>query len=157
MSDKPAVDLQACHKRLAVDCFNRTWDLIDQERRSPEEDERMLQLAMASAWHWAQRDDCTAKNLSVGYWQISRVHALLGRADEARRYGMLSLEQAKRETDDPFTLGYAYEALARAESVAGDHDAMSSYLDQARKAGDSIADGDARAMLLDDLSTVEEN
>lgn len=32
----------------------------------------MLLSAMASVWHWMNREDHTHSNLSVGYWQISR-------------------------------------------------------------------------------------
>jgi len=67
----------------------------------------MLLLAMASLRLWTQRKDHTLANLSVGCWQVSRVHAVPGRTDEARRYGRLALEAAQRGDVNPFTLGYA--------------------------------------------------
>ncbi|MBU0595837.1 hypothetical protein KJ567_04040, partial [Candidatus Bipolaricaulota bacterium] len=104
-------DTAKAHAFFAADCFSNTWGLIDKADRTPEEDERMLELAMASVWRWTKREDVAPNNLAVGYWQVSRIHALLGRASEARRYGKLSLVRGQKGGSDPFTIGYAYEAL----------------------------------------------
>ena len=150
----PEFDQAKAHKFFSADCFNNTWGLIDKEDRSPEEDEQMLLLAMASAWHWTQRDECAPSNLAVGFWQISRVHSLLGRADEARRYGHLSLKNGTAADSDPFTIGYAYEALSRAESVAGDKAKMTEYLAKAKKAAGEVPNEESKKMLLDDLGAI---
>ena len=47
------------------------------------------------------------------------------------------------------------EALARAESIAGDRDKMESHLKEARSACDRIADEDSKKMLLDDLNSIK--
>jgi hypothetical protein len=150
----PEFDLSTAHKFFSADCFNNAWGLIDKESRSEKEDEQMLLLATASAWHWTQRDDCTPSNLAVGFWQISRVHALLGRSDEARRYGQLSLATGTDGGADAFTIGYAYEALARAEAIAGDKTKTAEYLEKARNAADEVTDEESRTWLLDDLKTI---
>ena len=154
MTEKPDFDLQAAHKYFAADCFNKAWDLIDKKHRSAAEDQQMLALSMASAWHWTQRADCTAQNLSIAYWQISRVYALLQQAGDARRYGQMALEQSRVDGVELFYLGYAYEALARAEMVAGDRAAMVTYLAEVRAVSERITDAEARKMLLDDLATI---
>ena len=64
----------------------------------------MIQGTMASLWHWTQREDCTAKNLSIGYWQVARVYALAGEPDNARKYAQHCLDITP--TDDAFCLGY---------------------------------------------------
>jgi hypothetical protein len=154
MSKQPEFDVEAAHRYFAAECFNRAWDLIDKPERSPEEDERMVELSLASAWHWSQRPDCTPENRSVGYWQVSRVYALLGRAGFARRYGQLSLAALEGAGDRPFYLGYAYEALARAESVAGHAEQGAEYLALARQAAERVPDAEDRAVLLADLETI---
>jgi len=150
----PEFDKAKAHGFFSADCFNNTWGLIDKADRTPEENEQMLLLAMASLWHWTQREDHTLSNLSVGYWQVARVHAILGRPDEARRYGQLALDAAQRGEADAFTLGYAYEALARAESVAGDAAKAAEYVEKAKKSADEVADEESRSWLLDDLKTI---
>ena len=152
MSKDPDFDLQAAHKFFAASCFNQAWDLIDKKERTPEEDEQMIRLSQASLWHWTQRVDCTARNLSVGYWQAARVYALAGRVEEAQRYGQLCLDNSKDEV--PFYLGYAYESLARAEALAGDQAQAKAYLEMARAEAEKVSDNEARQMLLDDLRTI---
>ena len=149
MNKKPDFDLEAAHRYFSAHCFNSAWDLIDKIERTLEEDERMIQLNQASMWHWSQRDDCSDKNLSVGYWQAARIRALLGQADEARRYGQLSLQYSKNL--EPFYKGYAYEALARAEQVAGNLKKIREYADEARRLAEQVSDAEDRKLLMDDL------
>jgi len=143
------------HQYFSVACFNDTWGLIEKQDRTLEDEEEMLQLTMASAWHWSQREDCTPQNLSIAYWQISRVHALCGRGDEALRYGKLCLEASQADEIDPFSLAYAYEALARAASVAGDTDRCEAWIGEARQVAEGISDEETKKMILDDLATID--
>jgi len=153
--DKPEFDLQAAHRHFAAAGFNRAWDLIDRPQRSAAEDEQMLLLCLASLWHWTQREDCTAENLSVGYWQAARIYALLGQAENARSFALRSLAASQGEGVAPFYLGYAYEALARAEAVAGNRAQAAEYLAEARRAAERMTDAEAQKMLLDDLDGVQ--
>jgi len=154
MTKKPDFDLFSAHKFFAAQCFNQTWDYIDKPARTKSEEDSMLSLSLASLWHWTQREDCTPTNLSVGYWQVSRVFALLQQADNARHYGELCLEVSQKEGVLPFYLGYAYEALARAELVAGNRDKMADLLVQARQTAALISDAEEKKMLLKDLETI---
>jgi hypothetical protein len=153
---QPEFDTKKAHEFFSASCFNGTWALIDKADRTAEDDERMLLSAMASLWHWTNREDHTPTNLSIGYWQVSRVHALLERADEARRYGLLALDAATRGKADAFTRGYAYEALARAEAVAGDRAKSAGHLRKAKEAAAEVRDAQSRQWLLDDLKTIED-
>ena len=114
MSDEPTFDIQAAHRYFSTECFNRAWDLIEKEDRTAEEEDEMLNLSLASLWHWTRRPDCTSKERSLGYWQVSRIYAITGRPKNATWYA----ERCREATEDaglpPFYLGYAYEALARA-------------------------------------------
>lgn len=155
MSNQPPFDLAAAHKYFSVDCFNRAWDLIDKPNRTPEENEEMLRLSLASTWHWTQRSGCTPTNLSVSLWQTARIYALLGQADNARRYGQLCLGVSQQEGAQPFCLGFAYEALARAEMVAGNRTQMDAYLQTAHRLAERLTDPEDKKMLLNDLNTIQ--
>ncbi|WP_395741367.1 hypothetical protein [Prosthecobacter sp.] len=72
-------DSASLHRAFSADCFNRTWQLLEKPDRTAEDDEQMLLLAMASLWHWTQREDCTLRHRSIGYWQVSRVYAVRGK------------------------------------------------------------------------------
>lgn len=154
MTKKPDFDLESAHKYFSAQCFNKAWDLIDIADRTPGQDEEMVLLTMASLWHWSQRPDRTLQNLSVGYWQAARVYALLGQADNARRYAHLSLAAAREGELAPFYVGYAYEALAFAEKAAGNQEKMDEYLGEARYTAGGIQDDGDKKMLMDDLDII---
>jgi len=153
MPQDPGFDIGKAHGYFSVDCFNKAWDLIEKPNRTPEEDEHMTRLSQASIWHWTQRADCKSTNLSIGYWQASRICAILGRADDARRYAQLCLRHSKDEA--PFFLAYAYEALARAEQVAGNGPQAAKYRAEAVQLTEAVTDDEERKMLVDDLETIK--
>lgn len=146
----PRFDLAAAHRHFSVECFNRVWELIDKPGRSPDEERLMVSMCHASLYHWRQRADCTARNLSVGYWQLSRVYALLNEADNARQYARLCLAQSQNEP--PFYLGYAHEALARAEALAGNGEEARQHLSAARDLAAQVTNTDERSLLEADLA-----
>jgi hypothetical protein len=145
-------DLGRAHKYYSTHCFNQAWDLIDKPDRSPDEDEEMIRLCQASIYHWTQREDCTNRHLSIGYWQCSRIYAMLNRGVEARRYADYSLRYA--ESEPAFYRGYAYEALARAELCLSHEDGARSFLQQAEKLLEDIKDNSERELLKQDLASL---
>jgi hypothetical protein len=153
--DQPPFDLAAAHRYFAAECFNGAWDLIDKSPRTPAEDEQMLLRTFASFYHWSQRPECTAENRSVSLWQVSRAYALLGQPENARRYAEQSRAESEAPDLPPYCLGYAYEALARAEMLAGNKAKMQEYLDAARKISGKMTDEELRQMLLKDLETIQ--
>ena len=152
MSQPPAFDEAAAHRFFSAACFNRTWELLDKADRSPEESEDMIACCLSSIWHWRQRPDCARRNLSIGYWQVSRVYAMLGQAQNAWRYGELCLKASDGE--EPFYLGYAYEALARAARIAGDGELTLQYRRHAEELAAQLPDGEEREMLTKDLHSL---
>jgi hypothetical protein len=148
------LDVHQAHKLFSTGCFNKTWELIEKPERTPEEDEEMLHLAISSLWHWTRRDDFAPVNASVGYWQVSRVFALLGQAENALRYGRRSLEVLEGESAPPFFAAYAREAMARAEAVAGNGEEMKGHLEEARRLAGEVNEEENRKILLADLDTI---
>jgi tetratricopeptide (TPR) repeat protein len=145
-------DLKAAHEYFSAFCFNQAWDFMDKADRSALEDAEMIRLSHASLFHWTQREDCTDRSLSIGYWQISRIYALLNRPQEARRYADLCLQYSEGES--PFYQGYAYEALARSVKIMGNGDEAQSFLQRAQQLLEQIKDPDEREMLAKDLGTL---
>jgi hypothetical protein len=155
MSQASDFDRKAAHKFFSVHCFNTAWDLIDKAERTPEEDQEMIRLSLASHYHWTQRDDYSKTNASIAFWQTSRIYALLGQAENANRYGEMCLEASQDEDVPPFFLGYAYEALARAEATAGNQEKMESMLDKAKIVVEKITKPEDKNQLIDDLKTIQ--
>ena len=153
MADQLQFDITAAHKYFSAENFNKTWEYIEKPNRSQEDDMVMLHTAIASLWHWTQRDDVTPENLSVGYWQVSRVFCLVGQPDNARMYGLLSLKYAEKL--EAFFKGYAYETLARAEMQSGNRVAMRFHLEKAHEMAGRVSDEEDKQILLKDLETIK--
>lgn len=146
------VDLEAAHRHFSTWCFNRAWELLEKEERSPGEDEELVRTSLASLWRWTQRADCAARNRAVGCWQVSRAFAVVGQADNARRYAERCLERSARE--GPFYLGYAHEALARAAAVAGNSEKKEHHLSLGRQFASRVEDDSDRSALIADLDAI---
>ena len=143
----------ATHRPFAVRFFNEAWTYIEKPERTPADDLRMIHLTHASRMHWEYAGD--DRNRSIGEWQISRVYAVVGRAEPALYHAQRALEYANGL--DPFVIGFAHEAMARAFALIGDADAARSHLARARYAADDVQDERDRKLLLDDLATIEES
>jgi len=91
--------------------------------------------------------------MSIGYWQASRIHTILGRAEEARRYGKLCLDNTPQES--AFLLAYAYEALARAEHTAGNSTIAEQYRTEALGLAEKVAESEDKLQILNDLKTIK--
>lgn len=155
MSKKPEFDIDTAHKYFSTSCYNMAWELISKPNRTAEEDEEMIRLSLASTWHWTQREDCSDQNMSISYWQTSRIYAILGNAIDAKRYAELCLDMSQGDEIPPFFLGYAYEALARAELVAGNKEKVDNYLQEAHQILATLTDEDEKKYLGDDLATIK--
>jgi hypothetical protein len=149
----PKFDAELAHRHFSADCFNRTWTLIEKPDRTPAETEAMVLCALASLWHWTQRKDCTDRNLSIGHWQVSRAYALAGQGENALRHGQRSLALA--EGSQPFYIGYAHEAVARAALVLNDRTLLTNHLSAARRCAASVAEAEERQPLEQDLRSLD--
>lgn len=154
MDYKTTFNEKEAHEYFSTVYFNQTWELIEKaDLRSTEDNMTMLHTAIVSLWHWTQREDVTAENLAVGYWQVSRVYNLIKQPNNARTYGLLSLRHAKEL--GPFYQAYAYETLARAEMQTNNRVIMRVYLDKAYDMAKQVASEDDRELLLKDLETIQ--
>jgi hypothetical protein len=140
------------HLRWGKALFNGTWRLIGKEDRTPEEDAEMIHQAHASAYHWLRVG--TPANLARSHWLCSRVYCVVGRAEPALYHARLTLDLCRRNGIGDWDLAFAYEALARAHSVAGDSAESRDWRERAVLAGADIAEDEDRQLLLDDLATI---
>jgi hypothetical protein len=130
------------HRQLGVDLFNEVWRLME----TREDDERMLHAVHASAYHCAEAPECEPRNRARSEWQVSRVYAVLGRAEPALHHARRCLEicEAEPENIEDWDLPFAHEALARAHSVAGNAGEARHHELKARELGKQIADPEDR-------------
>lgn len=149
----PTLDVEAAHRHFSTHCFNETWTLLDKSKDRTDDESRLMEAAaFASLYHWLQRPDATPKNLSVGYWQVSRVMSMLERGPEALHYAEICL--AKSGDLPPFYRGYAIEAIARSAALLGQADRVQTAKSAATELLPLMTDADERSMLEGDLQTI---
>ena len=108
-------------RQAAMDLFHGTWRHLDRQERTATHDAAMIACAEASLWHWRRVGAPT--QWSIGEWQCSRVHAVLGHGQEALAHARRCLGIAEADRVDDFVPASAHEALARAYAVLGDMEA----------------------------------
>ena len=144
----------ATHRALGVALFNHVWTLLDKPDRSPAETDEMIHAAHASRFHWSRAEGAETFNLARGEWQCSRVYAVLGRGEPALWHARrcVAINEAAGTAD--WDIASAYEAMARANAVAGDPGAAAEWKARATAALDGIADKDDREVIEGDLATL---
>ncbi|WP_053367970.1 hypothetical protein [Bacillus sp. FJAT-27245] len=148
---KTTVDKEV-HKKLAIELFNYTWDLIETPTRSEADDENMINAAHASRFHWGIAG--TPLQFARGEWQTSRVYSLMGRAEPALYHAKKSLDLCLSNNLGDFDLGFAYEALARAYAVEGDMRQRDEHISLGMRAAEQVQKEGDKAWLLKNVDTV---
>lgn len=143
------------HRELAVKCFNKVWDLLVLENRSEKESEEMVHLCHSSFWHWTQVQEHTPTNLSIGYWQLSRVYAVIGKEDIALQYADKCIEISTKAELEPFYIAYAYEAAARAYKGLEENVKCSESLKSAFHFTSLVIDEESKGWLTKDLEDIQ--
>ena len=147
----PSLDLSD-ERRLAVELFNHTWDLIAVPRRTPEQDDAMIHAAHASRWHWGNAGG--PMEWAVGEWMCSRVYAVLRLGEASLRHGLRCLELTQTYGIGGYVPASAHEAIARAYAVSGDRDAAVRHRNLAAGLAAQLDDLDDRAVVDGDLATL---
>lgn len=151
MTEAPSTTLPADEeRRLAAALFNEVWTLLEQPGRTEADDDRMVHAAHASRHHWGQVGG--PKELAIGEWQISRVYAVLGRAEPALHHARRSLATATGSEVPDWLVASAHEALARAYAVAGNRPAAVAERDLAAEVLARVTDPEDREVVEADLA-----
>lgn len=154
VQDPTHEDLSVWHRTFAPRAFNATWTYLDRDGLSREEELEMLASTFAQRWHWYAVGD--ARNQAIADWQVSRVAAVLGYAELARRFGEHALKVAKEQDLDPFVTGFAHEAIARAAADVDDVETFTEHLERAKALLSQIEDPEDREVLSSDLIEMSE-
>ncbi len=153
MSQGMSEEIAKMHRTQGVELFNFTWTLIEKADRTQTEIDTMIHAAHASRHHWGFVGE--PKNFARGEWQISRVYAVLDRVEPAMYHAQRCLAICEENGIGDFDIAYAYEALARATSIAGAERQLNEYVAKARDLGAKIADADDRKHFEEDIATIK--
>lgn len=152
MSLAASFPIEEAHRYFAKTANGRVWSLLGQEERSVAEEVELIHAAHASLYHWLQVG--TAVHHQRGEWLISHVYAVLGDAPAALRHAARcwGLTDTHKALLADFDIAYAYEGLARAHVLAGNHAEAQHYYTLAQEAGAAIADEEDRAIFTSDFT-----
>lgn len=151
MTEEAKLTLDQFHKSQAVDLFNEVWSLMEKPARSEAETLRMIHAAHASRLHWEVVG--RPVNLVIGEWQVSRVYAVLGRAEPALFHARQCHALCCSNGIGGFHLAEAHEAMARAFRVAHDPSA-DEHLHNAREIARTLTDAEEIGCLERDLGSL---
>jgi hypothetical protein len=133
-------------RALGVELYNKTWELLE---AGAEDADELVDTAHASALHWRFATGATAANRARSHWLCSHVYAVVKRPEPALHHAerCLSVVLSEPGEMEEFDLPVAYEALARANAVAGNADEARRFIDLGRAEAAKVADAEDREQL----------
>jgi hypothetical protein len=152
MEELKTFTLEEAHAHFAKSINGRVWELLQRTSRSQDEDDEMLHAAHACTYHW--RFAGNAVHQQRGHWLISHVHVVLRHAKEALRHAERCFEitQSNKDLMQDFDIAYAFEGIARAQSMLGDEKIAAEFYRLAQQAGNAIADDEDRSIFMGDFT-----
>ena len=135
-------ELGTWHRFFAVEANNRAWQLVEAETRTPSEDEEMLAVAHAAAWHWSTIG--TPHNLYLARMLLGQVCGLLGHAALAMQHSRAAYQYATTHDSPAWELAFAHAVMATAAAAAGDGATHRWHYDEARSRGVALEDAQDR-------------
>jgi len=114
------------HKKMAVDLFKRTWDLLDKPERTPGENDELIHAGHASRFHWGKVGK--PLNLARGEQQLSHIYAMLKRAEPALYHGQRALEICQANGIADFDIAFAGSSLCCVGRMVADGGVAGSQL-----------------------------
>ena len=144
---------QAQRRQLAVDLFNHVWKLLEQSDRTPEQDDEMIHARTLPATTGARS---ARRRTSLAVSGRSRASTPYSAARSRRSTTLTAASRTSRRGTASRTgiSPFAFEAIARAEALAGNTAESLRYELMAREAGEGIADDEDRDHLLSELGTL---
>jgi hypothetical protein len=124
------------HKKVAIMTNNGIWPTLDKEDPSKEELEEALHMAHTSLYHWSKIGQPI--NKARAEYMVARVYSAFQWAEPALYHAEQCLNITKKTGIGGFDLAFAYEVMAKANSVAGKSAECKKYRELAQKATDAI-------------------
>jgi len=140
------------YKRMVKSITDVVWGLLDEEELTPYDADRLINAAYAARFHQGEFGE--PLDIARSEWHLARANLKVKRFIPALYHGQKCLEVCREGDLGPFTIAYAYEALARTAAELVDKDALEEYLILATRYGKMIEDEDEKKMFFADLATV---
>ena len=140
------------YKTIVRNITDLVWTLLDKEDLSDEDADRLINAAYAARFHNGEFSE--ALDIARSEWHLARANLKVGRPVPAYFHGQKCLQVCRENELGPFTIAYAYEALARIVAVMNDEEALEEYIGLAKQYGKMIEDDEEKKIFMADLATV---
>jgi uncharacterized protein YndB with AHSA1/START domain len=138
------------HRTFGITLNLTVWRELDRADRTGDDNQRLVDAAHASLWHWAQVG--TPANLARGEWLCAHAYTLVGRAEPALHHARRCLAATEANGLGDFDAFYAGEAMARALALAGEPAEAAAWRERAAQALGAVTDPEDRAICEADLA-----
>lgn len=145
--------LNEFNRKTAIETNNGLWPILDKKNPTAKELEEAIHMAHASRYHWSKIGEPV--NLVRGEYMISRVYSKIGRDEPALFHAKRCIEIAEEHRIGDFDIAFAYEAMARAQSEAGNESGCREYREKAQRAIDQVKDPEDRKICQGELDQVK--
>jgi hypothetical protein len=140
------------HRAVAVATYNRSWDLLETENRTADEDAELLTVAFTSRHHWLAVGG--APQIITADWMVSRVASELGHAGLAVVFAQRAFDGVQHGDHPAWLRASIFEGLGRAYAVQGDEALRNEYVSMAWLVLEQEEDAENRAVIEQQLATV---
>ena len=141
------------HKKIAIQCFNAVWTILDKVEPSDEEKLEAIRLAQTSTWHWYQCGEPI--HFQRGEWICSRVYCQFNHLEEALYHARLCRDLTQKYELKDFDLSYSYEALARVYRKLNNTEKFNHYFQLLVESLDQIADSEDKKQVERDIQSMQ--
>ena len=140
------------HRALAIESYNRCWDLLERDYRSQDEDFELLTAAFVSRHHWSFAGG--PEQWVNGDWMVARATAAIGEGSLSLAFA-LRANSAVQEFDAPdWLVASAAEGVARAYAALGVEQERDEWFNSAESLVAAIVDDEDRELIASQLATV---
>ncbi len=133
------------HRAFAIEAFNRSWELLETENRTDDQDAELLSAAFASRWHWQHAGG--VEQLALGDHQIAKSAAVVGLGDLSARFARRAWNVAEVHQWTDWKRAAMAEGMARACVAQGDDAGRDHWFAVARDALATVADAEDREVV----------
>ena len=140
-------------RTTAVRLYNRSWELLETEPRTSDEDAELLTCAFASRHHWLIAGG--PEEWTISDWMVSRAAGAIGVHGLALWFADRANDAARAEGTADWLVASTAEGLARAHYQAGDIDEGVRWEAEASRLVAMIADEEERALIAGQRASVQ--
>ena len=146
MTNKPSPEETALwQRRLAAQANNHAWSLADQDTRTADEDEDMLQAAHAAMYFW--KISGNARNHAHAAQLLAHVYALLRLPNPAQYYHAKSSRFFESAENAPWETAFVHVVAANVAYAAGQLATHRDSYSKAVQAIHNLADAEDQKIL----------